>query len=130
MLTPRAAFPVNIASRFPFFNLELDIPELKLGPHDSPIHRDPEGSGDNEARPDEMGSGPARPTVDPSSFGATSSIRHPTSGAFDPEAERHDEDELEIVPADDRSLGLTNTADVPADDWAADTGPTKTPESR
>lgn len=106
------------------------MPGLSLGPNDSPLHRNPEDSGENEARPDEMGSGPAQPTMDPTSFGATTSIRHPTSGPFDPDAERHDEDELEIVPADDRSLGLTNTADVPPDDWAADTGPTKNPDSR
>jgi hypothetical protein len=127
VLTQRADLPGEAASQFPFFDISFGMPGLELGPNDSPLHRDPEGSGDNEARPDEMGSGPATPTVDPTSFGATTSIRHPTSGTFDPDAERHDEDELEIVPADDRSLGLTNTADVPPDDWAADTGPTKTP---
>lgn len=87
-----------------------------------------EDTGDNEARPDEMGSGPALPTVDPTAFGATRSIQHPTSHGFDPKAEQHDSEGIEIVPEDDRSLGLTDTDEVPPDDWAADTGPTRTPE--
>jgi len=33
-----------------------------------------------------------------------------------------------IMDAEDPRLGLTNTSTVPADDWAADTGPTRTPE--
>jgi hypothetical protein len=37
-------------------------------------------------------------------------------------------EDLTIVSADDPSLGLTNYGDVPADDWAADTGPTRNPE--
>jgi len=85
--------------------------------------------GDNEARPDEMSSGDATPTVDPTSFGGTTSIRHSTSDKFDPEEELHDHDGIEIVPASDRSLGLTDIDDVPPDDWAADTGPTKSAET-
>ncbi len=76
-----------------------------------------------------MGSGDAMPTVDPTSFGGTTSIRHATSDKFDPKEELHDQDGIEIVPATDRSLGLTDIDDVPPDDWAADTGPTKSAES-
>lgn len=100
-----------------------------FGPNDSGIQRgDREDTGDNEARPDELGSGPALPTVDPTSFGATTSIRHPTSARFDVEEERLDNDGIEVVEPTDGRLGLTNIGDVPPDDWAADTGETKTPE--
>jgi hypothetical protein len=99
------------------------------GPNDSSIHRgDREDTGDNEARPDEIGSGPAQPTVDPTSFGGTSSIRHPSSARFSVEEELHDYDGIEVMEPGDGRLGLTNVNDVPADDWAADTGETKVPE--
>ena len=59
--------------------------------------------GDNEARPSE------RP---PGHVSSTAEI-----------------DDLNIVDATDNSLGLTNVGDVPPDDWAADTGPTRSPEA-
>lgn len=103
---------------------------LWAGPNESSIQRgDREDTGDNEARPDEMGSGPARSTVDPTSFGGTTSISHPSSEPFDIEEELRDLDGIEIVQPSDGRLGLTNVGDVPAEDWAADTGPTRTPES-
>ena len=37
-------------------------------------------------------------------------------------------DELTIMDADDPDLGLTDIGEVPPDDWAADTGPTRTAE--
>ncbi len=37
-------------------------------------------------------------------------------------------DDLNVVSADDPRLGLTNYGDTGPDDWAADTGPTRTPE--
>jgi hypothetical protein len=37
-------------------------------------------------------------------------------------------DELTVVSEDDPSLGLTAFGDVPADDWAADTGPARNPD--
>jgi hypothetical protein len=37
-------------------------------------------------------------------------------------------DDLNIVSAKDPRLGLTDYGGVPADDWAANTGPTRTPE--
>lgn len=85
--------------------------------------------GDNEARPTEKGSGPAQPTVDPTSFGGERSIRHAVSEeTFDTDAELHDNGGFEVEPVDDGRLGLTDTDRVPADDWAADTGETKTPD--
>jgi hypothetical protein len=40
-----------------------------------------------------------------------------------------DLEDLTVRDASDPSLGLTGTADHPAEDWAADTGPSKTAES-
>lgn len=94
-----------------------------MAPNDSSIQRgDRHDTGDNQARPDELGSGPAQPTVDPTSFGGTSSIRHASSARFSVEEELRDYDGIEVVEASDGRLGLTNVNDVPADDWAADTG--------
>ena len=102
-----------------------------LGPNDGGIKRgDREDTGDNAARPDEMGTGPAHPTVDPTGFGGASSIRHPETDQFDPEEELRDQDGLEIMEATDGRLGLTDIGNKPADDWAADTGPTRSPEDR
>jgi hypothetical protein len=36
--------------------------------------------------------------------------------------------ELTIMDADNPDLGLTDIGEVPAEDWAADTGPTRTTE--
>lgn len=100
------------------------------GPNDSSINRgDREDTGDNEARPDELGSGPAQPTVDPTSFGGTSSIRHPASDSSATEDEVRQDDGFEIEEATDGRLGLTNVGNRPADDWAANTGPTRSAES-
>lgn len=113
----------------PFLDLPYHSGILRLGPNDSSIQRgDREDTGDNEAAPDELGSGPATPTVDPSSFGGTSSIRHPTGDAVDIESELHDSDGFEVMESTDGRLGLTNTDRTPADDWAADTGETRTAE--
>jgi hypothetical protein len=118
------AFPPSMIEIPPY-----SVP-LSTGPDDGGIHRgDREDTGDNEARPDEMGSGFAQPTVDPTSFGGTTSIRHPTSDRFDIESELGDDDGFEVMEPTDGRLGLTNVGDTPADDWAADTGPTRTPES-
>jgi hypothetical protein len=97
--------------------------------NDSFIKRhDREDTGDNEARPDEMGTGDARATGDPASLGGTSSIRYPSSDRFDPTEELRDVDGMETMLPTDGRLGLTNVGDVPADDWAANTGPTRTAE--
>ena len=39
-----------------------------------------------------------------------------------------DPDDLAVLEAGDPRLGLTGVNDVPADDWAADTGPDRTAE--
>jgi hypothetical protein len=36
--------------------------------------------------------------------------------------------DLTVMDADDPDLGLTDIGDVPPDDWAANTGPTRTAE--
>ena len=84
-------------------------------------------TGDNEARPTEKGSGPAHATVDPTSFGGTSSITHTDSGRFDLDRERADDVALEVGEATDGQMGITNVGNNPPDDWAANTGETKTP---
>lgn len=58
----------------------------------------------------------------------------PTEGA-EPEDEteslgQSDLDDLAVVDADDPSLGLTDIDDVPPEDWAANTGPTRSAEER
>lgn len=56
----------------------------------------------------------------------------PTAGADTPDAPIEGDSDLEdltIHGASDPDLGLTGIDDVPAEDWAADTGPTRTGES-
>jgi hypothetical protein len=109
---------------------EFEAAKLRLGPNDSSINRgDREDTGDNEAQPDEMGSGPAHPTVDPTSFGGTTSISHSETDSSAIEEEVREDDGFEIEDATDGRLGLTGIGNHPAEDWAADTGPTRTPES-
>jgi hypothetical protein len=101
-------FPAN--SAFPVY-LETPIgsPWLYVGPNDSPIHRgDREDTGDEEARPDELGSGPAIPTADPTSLGGVTSPRHPPNEDADVEQEQRDDDDMEILLPTDGRLGLTN----------------------
>ncbi len=102
-----------------------------MGANDSRIHRgDDEKTGDNEARPTQTGIGPAKATFDPTSLGGARSIRQPPEGPlFNAEEELRDEFGYEIMEPTDGRLGLTNTEDTPPDDWAADTGETRTPES-
>ena len=92
-------------------------------------------TGDLEARPNadasRAGSGSASPghvTGDPSSLGTegpgASELDGTPLDTGDTEL-----DELTVLDAEDPDLGLTNIGDVPADDWAADTGPTHTGEA-
>lgn len=98
--------------------------------NDSTIKReDREDTGDNEARPTATGSGSAIPTVDSTSLGGTTLIRQPQQPGFNAEEELREDYGMEVMEATDGRLGLTDIGDVPPDDWAADTGPTKSPES-
>jgi hypothetical protein len=107
---------------------EANANVLWLGPNDSSINRgDRADTGDEEARPTEKGSGEFQPTFDSTSLGGESSIAIPPGGS-DMEEELRDMDGFEIVEATDGRLGLTDIGDVPADDWAADTGPTRSSE--
>ncbi|MGI8960583.1 MAG: hypothetical protein ACR2IV_12620 [Bryobacteraceae bacterium] len=95
---------------------------------DSTIRRGQrEETGDNQAQPTETGSGP-RPTADPTSLGGKTSIRQKPEGGFNAEEERRDSYGMEVVEPTDGRLGLTDIGDVPPDDWAANTGPTRSPE--
>lgn len=52
----------------------------------------------------------------------------PSSEAEVLESTGHEDGDIEgltIVDADDPSLGLTDIGEIPADDWAANTGPTQ-----
>ncbi len=59
----------------------------------------------NEAGPDETGGSPRE----------------------DAGSENSSIEDLTIKSADDPTLGLTGTPDHPAEDWEADTGPTRVP---
>jgi hypothetical protein len=123
-------FPGEMHPPLPIVDSTRAYERWELGPNDGGIKRgDREDTGDEEARPDEMGSGYAQPTVDPTSFGGESSIRHPASDQFDPKSEIGETDGMEVMEPTDGRLGLTDVGKKPADDWAADTGPTRTPES-
>ncbi|HZL56998.1 MAG TPA: hypothetical protein VFC21_07955 [Bryobacteraceae bacterium] len=86
-------------------------------------------TGDLEARPtqtvDRAGSGTdsggATVTGDPSALGVSRGQTPLKTGdsALD---------ELTVKNASDPDLGLTDIGDVPPDDWAADTGPTRSTE--
>ena len=97
---------------------------------DNTIKRgDRKDTGDNQARPTQTGTGAAIPTVDTTSLGGTSSIRQSPDYGFDAEEELRDNYGMEVVEPTDGRLGLTNFGDIPEDDWAADTGPTRSAES-
>ena len=117
------------------------------GPNDGGIKRgDRADTGDEQAGPtdgvSERGSGvwsgdDAGPTGHPTAAADSLGAEHRVSsgGAFDLSEEfgtPDDEptsganvDDLTIRDATDGSLGLTNVGNKPAEDWAADTGPTR-----
>ena len=106
----------------------LEMP-LSVGPNDGGIKRgDRTDTGDEEARPTQEDGG--------GEFGEDAEDLSITTHLPDVPEETDVEDlpvspDLEdttILDAEDPRLGLTNTSTVPADDWAADTGPTRTPE--
>src|SRR5579859_6052496 len=101
--------PVYLPSEVPFSVTLVELPadcgeKMQVGPNDSSIHRgDREDTGDDEAQPTETGSGPARPTADPTSLGGTTSIRQPASREFDAEEELQENDGMEVMePTDGR----------------------------
>lgn len=98
------------------------------GPNDGGIKRgDREDTGDNQADLDELSPGGAHASIDPTAIGGKSSISPVPVGGFDTESELEQFDGMEIMSIDDGRLGLTDVGDIPADDWAADTGPDKAP---
>lgn len=103
---------------------------LYLGPNDGVSRGDRADTGDDRAAPDEMGTGDAHSTGDPTGLGANTSIRQPAGSDVDLDEEGLGADDMEILPSDNATLGLTNTDRVPAEDWAADAGPTRNPDSK
>ena len=101
---------------------------LSVGPNDGGIKRgDRTDTGDDEARPTEQ--------EEDGSYGeeADHLITHhlpdvPEETDVEEVPPSPDLEDATILNAEDPRLGLTNTSTVPADDWAADTGPTRTPE--
>ena len=124
---PEPSFVQTLTYRTPW---GAHAPRL-AGPNDGGIKRgDREDTGDNQADLDELGSGPAQPTVDSTSLGGESSISQPGDAGFDSALELEESDGMEIMHADDGRLGLTGLPGSPDEDWAADTGSTKNPNGQ
>lgn len=100
-----------------------------LGPNDGGIKRgDRTDTGDETARPTQKDRG-GQFSEDADDIGVTNDLPDvPDETDVEDPPVSPDLEDATILDADDPRLGLTNTATVPADDWAADTGPTKTPE--
>jgi hypothetical protein len=89
---------------------------MNLGPNDGGIKRgDREVTGDEEARPNTLDYELPIPEDD-------------AIGTFEENPDPDSNDMETVNPYNPRS-GVTNTSRRPADDWAADTGPSRTPES-
>lgn len=113
--------------------------KMWCGPNDGGIKRgDSAETGDLEARPTDgvtrEGSGTG--TADASSLGADAGLSSGASYITEDMIENPDEeltsganiDDLTVYDAEDGTLGLTNIGNKPPEDWAADTGPTRTGE--
>ncbi len=104
-----------------FYQSNLDfsdaIRNLILGPNDGGIKRgDRTDTGDEEARPSILDTGEL-PIPEDEELGTYQEGPDP------------DESDMEIVSPYNPRSGITNTSRRPVDDWAADTGPSQTPES-
>jgi hypothetical protein len=117
---------------------ENPIP-MFCGPNDGGVKRgDRDDTGDLEAQPTEKagkqgsgntgGSWGGHMTADPSALGSgpgssvtnTGDLLGENTGGLD---------DLTVHDASDPELGLTNIGEVPAEDWAANTGPSRTEEA-
>ena len=88
-----------------------------LGPNDGGIKRgDRTETGDEEARPNTLNDGEL-PIPEDDAIGTYEENPDPDSNDMET-----------VTPYNPRS-GVTNIGGRPADDWAADTGPSQTPES-
>ncbi len=122
--------PASNSAAFGYRNWRWpESPVLQAGPNDGGIKRgDREDTGDDQAAPDELGTGIAEGTVDSTSLGGGTSISSVPASEFDSEEEISSYDGgMEVMQANDGRLGLTGLPDSPADDWAADTGETRNP---
>jgi hypothetical protein len=95
---------------------EHAVRRLILGPNDGGVKRgDRSDTGDEEAAPNILDYDvPAPEDEDLNTF----------EDNPDPDA-----NEMEILTPYNRRSGITNIGGRPADDWAADTGPSQTPET-
>lgn len=120
----------------PFMDSYQNYP-MYCGANDGGVKRgDRADTGDLEANPTEKvgrgGSGvrsgnSGTYTGDTSAMTEGPGATHPTANKAGIEATGGIED-LTILDAEDPELGLTNIGDIPADDWAADTGSTHSAE--
>lgn len=106
----------------PLTNFAVQLPspgvllKMYLGANDGGIKRgDRSETGDEEARPDIL----------------DNDLPPPEDDAIDTFEETPDPDsnDMETVTPYNSRSGITNIARRPRDDWAADTGPSQTPES-
>jgi hypothetical protein len=104
---------MNHAFQLPPAGVLLD---LYLGPNDGGIKRgDRAETGDEQARPNILDDEQPSPEDD-------------AIGTFEETPDPDSNDMETVTPYNPRS-GITNTGRRPRDDWAADTGPSQTPES-
>jgi len=105
---------------------------MYCGPNDGGVKRgDRDDTGDLEAQPTERQekgrASSGHSTVDSSALGGGPGAS--VTGTGDLELQSGTLDELSVHDASDPELGLTNIGEVPAEDWAANTGPSRTEES-
>jgi hypothetical protein len=90
---------------------------MNLGPNDGGVKRgERTDTGDEEARPNILNDGEL-PIPEDDAIGTFEEMPDPDANDME-----------EVTPYNPRS-GVTNTGRRPPDDWAANTGPTQTPES-
>jgi hypothetical protein len=122
-----------------FFHADDEIyAPMWCGANDGVRRGDRADTGDEEARPTEgvspAGSGvpggedewSGHPTANPSALPGGPAL---SSEGIAEIGGSGDLEDLTVLDATDPDLGLTNVGDKPAEDWAADTGPTRTGEA-
>jgi hypothetical protein len=78
--------------------------------------------------PGGTGGSNGHPTAMPDSLGAPDTVVDDSGPVEVGSGGSGDLGDLTVLPADDPTLGLTNYGDRPPEDWAANTGPTRTAE--
>jgi len=123
----------GVAARLPWGVIDaescLPLP-LSLDANDGGVKRgDRTETGDDVARPTKKNDRGSQMLEDSEDVGMTNDLPDvPEETDVEDLPTSPDLQDATIMDAEDPRLGLTNTSTVPADDWAADTGPTRTPE--